>query len=1015
MARRRRQQQKPRQGRDQRQTERVAQKQDFVRIDEHTWELPKSFREDMRVPARLFGDEKLFEAAFGDRTVRQLTNVATLPGIVKHAMAMPDFHQGYGFPIGGVAAIRRDTGVISPGGVGYDINCISGESRVLHEHGYTVPIAQLEDGWKEAQLRCQDLNANQEASTPVVRYFRQKPQAPVYRLVTECDDEIIATADHPFWTPDGMRPLGELWPQELVAVYPFEGVEYQAPESRVIVSEADVERFLRDLDKGQAGNAASQIKAHFYRRGLLPLRMDAPAMPHLLKLMGYVLGDGSIYFTGGTGKGVTWFYGEREDLESIRQDVIALGFTPSRVYERHREHKVTTTYATYEFEHEETSFKVVGSTFAMLLALLGVPVGNKAAQDFTVPAWLFEAPLWQQRLFLAAFFGAELSAPATFKAHGTNFYTPVLSMNKRESFVESGRAFLAGLGRLLSGFGVEVKTISQRMEQTNQDGSRSIRLRLVLSSRPESLIKLWGRVGFEYNRKRRCLGLCAVQYLKEKQGVVAERQTAAETARVLQAEGVSPTQIYADLGTEHVNRRFLERSLYEGRQTSPRVGANFADFDDYRAKATGGLGESGMVWVRIARIERLNDFDADVYDFTVAHQDHNFIANSFVISNCGVRLLGTHMERDEITPHLQDLNATLYSACPSGVGGKGRVRASARELDELMVQGSRWALKKGLARQKDVEHTEEKGCLAGADPGQVSARAKERGRPQVGSLGAGNHFLEIDWVEEVYDPEVAEAFGLWEGQVVVQIHCGSRGFGHQVCSDYVKQLQPAVHKYKIKLPDRELVCAPIDSPEGQAYYGAMACAVNYAFVNRQVLAMGVREAFERVMAGKTKNFDLFQVYDVCHNIAKFEEHEVDGQQMRLCVHRKGATRAFGPGQHGVPTDYRDVGQPVLVPGSMGTASYVLVGTEKAMKLTFGSSCHGAGRTMSRTKARKKIHGSELRQELAQQGIIVRGSNKGLAEEAPAAYKDVSRVVEVVHDAGIARQVARLRPLAVIKG
>jgi tRNA-splicing ligase RtcB len=321
-----------------------------------------------------------------------------------------------------------------------------------------------------------------------------------------------------------------------------------------------------------------------------------------------------------------------------------------------------------------------------------------------------------------------------------------------------------------------------------------------------------------------------------------------------------------------------------------------------------------------------------------------------------------------------------------------------------------------LARQKDVAHTEEQGCLAGADPSQLSARAKERGRPQVGSLGAGNHFLEIDVIEEVYDPEVADAFGLWENQIVVQIHCGSRGFGHQVCSDYVKRLQPAVHKYNIKLPDRELVCAPINSPEGQAYYGAMACAVNYAFVNRQVLAMGVREAFEQVMAGKVKNFDLFQVYDVCHNIAKFEDHDVDGEQMRLCVHRKGATRAFGPGHPDVPTDYRDVGQPVLVPGSMGTASYVLVGTQKAMELTFGSSCHGAGRTMSRSKARKQIWGSDLRKELEGQGIVVRaGSNKGLAEEAPAAYKDVNHVVEVVHSLGIARKVARLRPLAVIKG
>jgi tRNA-splicing ligase RtcB len=381
-----------------------------------------------------------------------------------------------------------------------------------------------------------------------------------------------------------------------------------------------------------------------------------------------------------------------------------------------------------------------------------------------------------------------------------------------------------------------------------------------------------------------------------------------------------------------------------------------------------------------------------------------------------VRLLGTHLEQEEVGPYLEDLTAALYRACPSGVGGKGRVRVSERELDELVTHGAKWALKRGLARQEDLAHTEEQGCLAGADPGKVSARAKERGRPQVGSLGAGNHFLEIDMIEEVYDEEVAQAFGLWEDQVVVQIHCGSRGFGHQVCDDNVRGLQSAVQKYGLQLPDRELVCAPIDSPEGRAYYAAMACAVNYAFVNRQVLAMGVREAFEQVLAGKVSDFDLFQVYDVAHNIAKFEEHEVDGRRMRLCVHRKGATRAFGPGYEGLPADYRDVGQPVLVPGSMGTASYVLVGTQKAMELTFGSTCHGAGRVMSRTRARKAVSGADLRKELEEQGIVVRaGSNKGLAEEAPQAYKDVSHVVEVVHGAGIARKVARLRPLAVIKG
>jgi tRNA-splicing ligase RtcB len=384
--------------------------------------------------------------------------------------------------------------------------------------------------------------------------------------------------------------------------------------------------------------------------------------------------------------------------------------------------------------------------------------------------------------------------------------------------------------------------------------------------------------------------------------------------------------------------------------------------------------------------------------------------------NCGVRLLGSHLTYEEVSPYLQDLTMTLYQTCPSGVGGKGRERVSKRALDELLTQGAKWALKNGFARPKDLDHTEEGGCLPGADPEQVSPRAKERGRPQVGSLGSGNHFLEIDVIKEVFDPDVAQVFGLFEGQIAVQIHCGSRGFGHQVCDDYVKSLQSAVRKYGIKLPDRELVCAPLDSPEGRAYYGAMACAVNYAFVNRQVLAMGVREAFERVLLGKVEDFDLFQVYDVCHNIAKFEEHEIDGQRMRLCVHRKGATRAFGPGQPEVPVSYRDVGQPVLVPGSMGTESFVLAGTRKAMGLTFGSTCHGAGRVMSRKKAIRTFYGAELKKELKGQGIVVRaGSNKGLAEEAPGAYKDVSHVIKVVHNLGIACKVARLCPLGVIKG
>lgn len=384
--------------------------------------------------------------------------------------------------------------------------------------------------------------------------------------------------------------------------------------------------------------------------------------------------------------------------------------------------------------------------------------------------------------------------------------------------------------------------------------------------------------------------------------------------------------------------------------------------------------------------------------------------------NCGVRLLASQLDQEQITPFSEDLMDALYQSCPGGLGGDGRMRVSQRELENLLVEGAEWALKEGQARREDVEHTEENGSISGADPSKVSNRAKERGLSQVGSLGSGNHFLELDVVQEVYDPQVADAFGLRERQVVVQIHCGSRGFGHQVCDEYVKSLQSAVNKYDIQLPDRQLVCAPIDSPEGKNYFGAMACAVNYAFVNRQVLAMGAREAFERVLAGKVNDFHLRQVYDVAHNIAKFETHTVNDREMELCIHRKGATRSFPPGHPEVPTDYRDVGQPVLVPGSMGTASYVLVGQPKGMELTFGSSCHGAGRTMSRTEARNKVWGEDLRDEMQAGGIAVRaGSMRGFSEEAPLAYKDVSRVVETIHGLDIARKVARLEPLGIIKG
>jgi tRNA-splicing ligase RtcB (3'-phosphate/5'-hydroxy nucleic acid ligase) len=384
--------------------------------------------------------------------------------------------------------------------------------------------------------------------------------------------------------------------------------------------------------------------------------------------------------------------------------------------------------------------------------------------------------------------------------------------------------------------------------------------------------------------------------------------------------------------------------------------------------------------------------------------------------NCGVRLLASQIEMAAVEDRLDELASALDRHCPSGVGTKGTVRLSESELERVMVEGAQWAKKQGFATEADLRRTEDGGRMEGADPSMVSKRARERGRPQLGTLGSGNHFIEVDVVDQVFDTYAAQAMGLQEGNLVVLIHSGSRGFGHQICSDYVSGFQAAVQRYQIHLPDRELVCAPLNSPEGEAYLAAMRCAANYAFTNRQILAHQARQAFEEVLAGVVPDWQLRQVYDIAHNMGKVESHQIEGKRLRVCVHRKGATRAFGPGSQGLPPEYQTIGQPVLVPGSMGTSSWVLVGTEASMQHSYGSSCHGAGRVMSRSKAKKEVRGESLRKDLEGKGIHVRaGSLKGLAEEAPAAYKDVDEVVETVSGAGIARKVARLRPVAVIKG
>ena len=381
--------------------------------------------------------------------------------------------------------------------------------------------------------------------------------------------------------------------------------------------------------------------------------------------------------------------------------------------------------------------------------------------------------------------------------------------------------------------------------------------------------------------------------------------------------------------------------------------------------------------------------------------------------NCGVRLLASTLRKDEVTPKLRELVNQLFRDVPSGTGSQGFVECSWRDLNDVLARGAAWVVERGYGEAADVEFCEESGRMDGADPAKVSDRAKQRGRTQIGTLGSGNHFLEVQYVQKIFEPEIADRFGLAEGQAVVLIHCGSRGLGHQVCTDYLKLMNEAMRRYGITLPDRQLACVPSQSPEGKDYLAAMAAAANYAWANRQAITHFARKSFAKIFGEAAR---LRVVYDVAHNIAKREHHQVHDTHQEVLVHRKGATRSFPAGSPFIPRAYHDAGQPVLIPGSMGTASYVLVGTARAMEETFGTVCHGAGRAMSRTAAKKGRDARAETKKLEEQGIILRAETRdGILEEIPEAYKDIDAVVDVVHNAGLARKVARLRPIGVIKG
>ncbi len=985
------------------------------KVNDYCWRIPKSYREGMRVDGLIFADEQLLEHIRADQAPEQVANVAFLPGIQYASLAMPDIHWGYGFCIGGVAATDpTEGGVISPGGVGYDINCLSGDTPVLHAHGYTRRIGEMAEVWREETLACFDLQRSRKTAAQPYRWFGQKPKKPVLRMTTVAGDTVRATADHPFWTPAGMIELGRLQPGDRIAMAPFEGVEYEPPTDAVLVSEQTVCKQMSALGVGASDAARTQVLNYLRKRGLLPLRYSSPAMPYLCKLVGAALGMGKLNFAT-HGQGVVTFYGEAEDLERMRADLAAIGVTPSRIRARQRAHAATSQTDNAAFARWE-HFHVMNRAFAVLLACLGVPQGDKARQDYEAPAWLFDAPRWQQRLFLAALFGAKLTVVSTLGGCGAVFTAPALVLTKREPFVASGRRFLEQIRTLLQPFGVETQTVAERQTPTTAHRERAVQLRLIFSSKAESLLHLWSRIGLEYNAKRQGRAALAVQYLKHKRRHAVQREETQQLSQVYRKRDAFRAAAGYSLANANDNSPHAACSREEGCATVHLAVERFPTFSQFcRQRAVGDL-QSGMVWEEIESIEPVEDYDELVYDFTVNHPDHNFVAGGFVVSNCGVRLVRSNIHYQDIKPHMEVVMDQLFRHVPAGVGKGGVHRYKGKELKRLMREGPRALIKDGMATEGDIAHTEAHGCLERAEPDLVSERALARGEDQVGTLGSGNHFLEVQIVEAIYDEEAARVMGLEKDMVCVMIHSGSRGLGYQVCDDALKKLRGVPEKYGIYLPDRQLACAPIESKEGQEYIGAMCAAANFAWCNRQVLMHLARTAFEKALGKSWQSLQMNLVYDVAHNIAKYETHTTGGKERKVWVHRKGATRAFPPYHPETPDLYKQIGQPVIIPGDMGRASFVLVGQPGSMEQSFGTTCHGAGRALSRTAAVKAAQGRKIEEELRARGVIALAHSwRGLAEEQPEAYKDVNLVVDVVHQANLAKKVARMKPIGVVKG
>lgn len=767
-----------------------------------------------------------------------------------------------------------------------------------------------------------------------------------------------------------------------VYIHPFTGVEFEEAPNETILEQEDFERYLDKLGVTNKGSARSQILKDLKKLDLLPLKYNSPKFPIILKLMGYIYGDGVLSFvnTKKNRKGFVHFYGKKEDLEEIQKDMLEIGIKPPKIFSRMRHHKITTKYGISEFDYEENNLIKKSMSFMLLFACLGTPVGKKTHVHYRIPHGLIKMPLWQKRLFLSAFFGAELGKPKTNEENGRIFGALQLNMNKLDKLEQSGSIFLGDIRLLLAEFGIATNPVVrvQGNDYVGKNGN-TIGLRFIIKAEEDNLIKFFSLINYEYNKGRQHLANLAIAYLKYKKEIKENN-----------------TEINLN-NTRTISKLFIE----------------LPSFKEFCHKYTAC---KGIILDEIRSIE-LIDYSGTVYDFTINHEDHNFIANNFVISNCGMRLLTTNLTIKDVQPKLKELVNTFFQTVPSGVGCKGFVKVNNQQFNTVMEEGVKWCVDNGYGWQEDLDRIESNGKIEWADSSKISDKAKQRGINQLGTLGSGNHYLEIQHVkkENIVDEKLAKKFGIFPDQIVVMFHCGSRGFGHQVATDYLKIFEEVMNREKIKVLDKELSCAPFSSKEGQDYYKAMACAANMAFSNRQVILHRIREGFEKIFKMKAEAMEMHCVYDVAHNLARLQEFKVDGKKKKLIVHRKGATLCQGPGNPEVSKLYRDTGSPVIIGGSMETGSYLLVGTEKADNETFSSTAHGSGRTMSRHQAKHQFRGDQLQKDMEKRGIYVKsGSMSGLAEESGAAYKEINDVIDVLKVSGISKPVTKLIPIGNVK-